>query len=85
MIFAALCSGPRPRTSAKPCPVINTCVLCSVWSTWGTIGTTAETAMPLAVLRAIKIGEYALRAKSPDPPIPFIIIVPFKCVLLADP
>ncbi len=43
-----------------------------------TIGTTEEIAPPLATDFATKIDRKALRAKSPEPPIPFIISVPRK-------
>ncbi|MCY1466861.1 hypothetical protein D9M71_853470 [compost metagenome] len=49
---------------------------CSVWSTWLTIGTTLEIAPPLAIDLVTKIARCALRAKSPEPPMPFIIRVP---------
>lgn len=40
---------------------------------------------PLAVDGQVKMLMYALRSKSPLPPIPFIIFVPLMCVELALP
>ena len=51
-------------------------VSCSVWSTWETIGTTLEIAPALAAALVTNTDRWALRAKSPEPPMPFIMWVP---------
>ncbi|MNF10865.1 hypothetical protein D3C80_2119410 [compost metagenome] len=58
---------------------------CSVWSTWLTIGTTLEIAPPLAIDLVTNTARWALRAKSPEPPMPFIILVPQTWVELTLP
>ena len=40
---------------------------------------------PLAVDGQVKIERYALRVKSPDPPMPFISFRPITCVLFTLP
>ena len=80
MIVRARCLGERPRRSASPCSVTTTCTSCSVWSTCETIGTMQEMSPPLAVDGVRKNEVNALRAKSPEPPRPFIIFVPIRCV-----
>ena len=47
-----------------------------VWSTWVTKGTMEETLPFLAVEVVTKMLIRAFRAKSPEPPIPFIMWVP---------
>ncbi|MNP72234.1 hypothetical protein D3C76_1687410 [compost metagenome] len=56
-----------------------------MWSTWLTIGTTLEIAPPLAIDLVTNTARWALRAKSPEPPMPFIIRVPHTWVELTLP
>ena len=77
--------GARPRRSARPCSVTMTCTSCSVWSTWLTIGTIAEIAPFLAVEGDRKKLKNPLRAKSPLPPMPFMIALPMMWVELTLP
>ena len=58
---------------------------CSVWSTWLAIGTIEEIVPPLAVLGERKIDRKPLRAKSPEPPMPFMIRLPMMWVELTLP
>ena len=53
---------------------------CSVWSTWLAIGTIAEMAPSLAVEGDRKKLQNPLRAKSPLPPMPFMIALPMMWV-----
>ena len=50
-----------------------------------TIGTMAEILPPLAVDGVMKIETKALRAKSPEPPMPFWMRVPITWVELTLP
>ncbi|MNO10002.1 hypothetical protein D3C81_2335880 [compost metagenome] len=56
-----------------------------MWSTWLTIGTTLEMLPPLAMDFVTNTARCALRAKSPEPPMPFIIFVPPTWVELTLP
>lgn len=85
MISLARCTGFLPRRSAIPCSVMSTLTECSDWSTCDTIGTIAEILPSLAVEGVVKIEMYALRVKSQEPPMPFIILVPRTCVELTFP
>ncbi len=76
MIVCARWIGLLPRRSAIPCSVMSTLTECSDWSTCDTIGTIAEILPSLAVEGVVKIEMYALRVKSQEPPMPFIILVP---------
>ena len=80
MTCIARSRGAKPRKSAKPCSVTKISTSCSLWSTWLAIGTTLEIAPFLAIDLVTNIAKWALRAKSPEPPIPFIIRVPHTCV-----
>ena len=77
--------GGKPRRSARPCSVTMTWVSRSVWSTWLTIGTMHEIAPPLAVDGERNIKMNALRAKSPEPPMPFMMLEPMRWVELTLP
>ena len=50
-----------------------------------TSGTMVLILPPLAVDGHVNIDRYALRVKSPEPPMPFIIFRPITCVLLTLP
>ena len=52
---------------------------------WLTSGTMVRILPPLAVDGQVKIERYALRVKSPEPPMPFIIWRPITCVLFTLP
>ncbi|MNV59759.1 hypothetical protein D3C71_1522030 [compost metagenome] len=77
--------GVSPRRSARPCSVTITDTSCSVWSTWLTIGTIAEMLPFLAVDGLRNADRNPLRAKSPEPPMPFMIRVPITWVELTLP
>ena len=62
-----------------------TCTSCSVWSTWLAIGTMHEMAPPLAVEGVTNMEMKALRAKSPEPPMPFWMREPMMWVELTLP
>ena len=65
--------------------VTMTCTLCSLWSRCETMGTIGLILPPLTVEGHVKIEMKALRVKSPEPPMPFIICRPMTCVLLTLP
>lgn len=74
-----------PARSAIPCSVTTTATSCSGWSTWETIGTMQEIKPFLARDSVAKMLILPLRAKSPLPPNPFIILVPMMWVELTLP
>ncbi len=63
-----------------PRSVMSTWTSCSVWSWWLTIGTKQEMLPCLAVDGVTKQEMYALRVKSPEPPMPFCIFEPMTWV-----
>ena len=77
--------GESPRRSARPCSLTSTATSCSVWSTWLAIGTKAEIAPFLAVLGVTKHDRKPLRAKSPEPPMPLMMLLPATWVELTLP
>ena len=80
IIVSAFCIGDFPRKSAMPCSVIIMSTECSLWSKWETMGTIALISPPFATDGQLNIDVYALRVKSAEPPMPFIIFVPTTCV-----
>ena len=80
MTARARSRGANPRKSARPCSVTRISTSCSAWSICEANGTTEEMSPPFAIDLVTKIAKCALRAKSPEPPIPFIILVPQTCV-----
>ena len=85
MMALARSAGALPRRSATPCSVMMTWTECSLLSRWLTIGTMVLILPPLAVEGQVKIERKALRAKSPEPPMPFIMFRPRTWVLLTLP
>jgi len=77
--------GHFPRKSAMPCSVMMTWTECSLLSRWLTRGTMVLIFPPLAVEGQVKMERKALRAKSPEPPIPFIMFRPITWVLFTLP
>ena len=49
---------------------------CSVWSMWEANGTIAEMAPSLATDGEMNVEAKALRVKSPEPPMPFMMREP---------
>jgi len=73
-----------PRRSATPCSVTMTCTECSLWSAWLTSGTIVLI-LPPSGRGQVKIEMKALRVKSPDPPMPFMMLRPMIWVLFTLP